>query len=111
VHPGYFVIAAIVLFVYGLALLAVIIPISWLLRTRPGSPFRGVGFIITGLATAGTFGCGVYWWILAASGPAGEGMFVRIGAVLCWIATFSFGWLFLFGLGHGYKPRPPTLNR
>jgi hypothetical protein len=38
-------------------------------------------------------------------------MFVRIGAVLCWIATFSFGWLFLFGLGHGYKPRPPTLNR
>jgi len=110
-HPGIFVIAVYLLFYYGAILIAVMLPISWLLRTRPGSPFRVVGFLLTALAGVGAFGCGFYWWALASKGPPREGIPLQIGSVLSWIAAFAFGWLFLYGLGTDIKPPPPSDSR
>jgi hypothetical protein len=72
VNIGIFVVVFLVLCYFAAILVAVLIPISWLLRTRPGSPFRVLGFIITALAGTGAAGCGIYWWVLAL-GAAGDG--------------------------------------
>jgi hypothetical protein len=102
-HIGIVVVVFLMLCVYAAILVAVLIPISWLLRTRPGSPLRVLGFLITALAGAGAAGVGVYWWVSALDSREREGIPVQIGAVLCWIAAFAFGWLFLYGLGNKYK--------
>lgn len=101
---GIVVAVFILLCFYAAILVAVLIPISWLLRTRPGSRFRVVGFIITALAGTGAAGCGLYWWVLAFGAREREGIPLQIGSVLCWVAAFAFAWLFLYGLGTKYKP-------
>ncbi len=105
-HPGIFVAVVYVLLYYGAILLAVMLPISWLLRRPPGSLLRTLGFILTVLGALGAVGCGLYWWVLGSGGRPREGTFLQIGTVLCAIAALAFGWLFLYGLGTDIKPPP-----
>lgn len=63
-----------------------------------------LGFILTALGGVGAAGTGIYWWAIAS--PTREDTPLQIGSVLCGIAAFAFGWLFLYGLGTDIKPPP-----